>query len=162
MENQIRSTPVDPPKRDLNAPENTVIPKKQSMEVYRPYADTLEDLGGNLSLPSKLSFRCHVQLRDTHTEPFVAKQYHLPPLQQTALEENKQNLLDLGVIEEGPSDWKCSLFVVPQKDNDQQRAQAGWVQTWRVVHDQKSLNIHVLSEKNTLPRIPDIFVIARN
>ena len=101
-----------------------------------------------------------MKLRDASVEPHVARQYSLPPEQRQALEDNIANLIDLGIIEEGKSDWKCSLFVVPQKVNEAQKAEKGWVQTWRVVHDQKPLNVHVLTEEDTLLRIPDIFAIA--
>ena len=152
--------PEDLPEVDLNFSENTVIPEKQWREVYQPYSADFENLKRNLQAPSKLSLTCKVKLRDPTVEPHVARQYSLPPEQKNALDTNIANLIDLGIIEEGDSDWKCSLFVVPQKVNDAQRAEKGWVQTWHVVHDQKPLNVHVLMEEDTLPRIPEIFAIA--
>ena len=92
----------------------------------------------------------------------MAWQYHLPPEQKQGLENNIQNLIDLGMNKTGESDWKCSLFVVPQKVNDAQKKETSWVHVWRVVHDEKPLNMHVKTEEDTLPRIPDIYATASN
>ena len=165
--NDARASALSPETPDkgepdlLDDPSNTFIMRDEWQQVYRPYSKTLEDLRGNLRAPSKLTFKCTVKLKDPNVMPHVARQYTLPPAQKAALEENIQNLLDLGIIEHGDSDWKCSLFVVPQKVNEAQKQEKGWVQTWRVVHDQKPLNVHVLPEEDTLPRIPEIFAIAQ-
>ena len=151
-----------PSETDLNNDVSTIIAKSQWYPIYQPYSGVLEDLKGNLRASSKLTYQCHVKLQDPAVEPHVARQYHLPSEQKQALENNIQSLIDLGIIETGESNWKCSLFVVPQKVNDAHKKETGWVQVWRVVHDQKPLNMHVKTEEDTLPQIPDIYTTATN
>ena len=85
--------------------------------------------------------------------------------QKQALEDNIQRYLDLGIIEEGPSDWKMSLFVVKQHLNSEQQKlkksnSQQWIQSWRVVQDFQPLNACVIPEENTLPLIPDVLRLA--
>ena len=68
----------------------------------------------------------------------------------------------MGIIEYGPSLRKTSLFVVPQKVNEEQRQLLSYhpLQQWRVVPDFIPLNTKVKKIENTLPLIADVFQIA--
>ena len=79
-----------------------------------------------------------------------------------ALEDNIEKYLKMVIIEHGPSEWKTSLFVVPQKVNEEQKRLKTYhpSQHWRVVQDFTPLNAKVQKVENVLPLIPDIFKIA--
>ena len=68
----------------------------------------------------------------------------------------------MGIIEYGPSLWKTSLFVVPQKVNKEQQQLPTYhpSQQWRVVQDFIFLNTKVQKIENTVPLIADVFQIA--
>ena len=84
------------------------------------------------------------------------------PEQKKALDDNITKYLDMGIIEYGPSLWKTSLFVVPQKVNEEQRQLPTYhpSQKWRVVQNFIPLNSKVHKIENTLPLIADVFQIA--
>ena len=84
------------------------------------------------------------------------------PEQKKALEDNITKYLDMGIIEYGPSLWKTSLFVVPQKVNEEQRRLPTYhpSQQRRVIQDFVPLNTKVQKIENTLPLIADVFQIA--
>ena len=109
-----------------------------------------------------LKYPCSVELVTSNVKPVVNNPYQIRSKEQKkALEENIEKFLDFGVIEEGPSEWKTSLFVVRQKTNEKQRSMDPNVQVWRVVQDFTPLNIHVKEQENMLPLIADTFQVAQ-
>ena len=106
----------EPSKMDLHSPTNTIIPREQWYAVYEPFHSQLTDLKGHLRGPQTLPYLCTVNLVDPKTPPFTCPAYPMRhPEQKKALEDNIAKYLDMGIIEYGPSSWKTSLFVVPQR-----------------------------------------------
>ena len=152
-----------PSKIDLHSPTNTIIPRERWYAVYEPFHSQLTDLKGHLRGPQTLPYLCTVNLVDPKTPPFTCPAYPMRhPEQKKALEDNIAKYLDMGIIEYGPSSWKTSLFVVPQKVNKEQRQLPTYhpSQQWRVVQDFIPLNTKVQKIENTLPLIADVFQIA--
>ena len=136
----------EPSKMDLHSPTNTIIPREQWYAVYEPFHSQLTDLKGHLRGPQTLPYLCTVNLVDPKTPPFTCPAYPMRhPEQKKALEDNIAKYLDMGIIEYGPSSWKTSLFVVPQKVNEEQRQLPTYhpSQQWRVVQDFIPLNTKV-------------------
>ena len=159
---EISST-QEPSRVDLLSPTNTIIPREQWYAVYEPFHSQLTDLKGHLRGPQTLPYLCTVNLVDPKTPRFTCPTYPMRhPEQKKALEDNIAKYLDMGIIEYGPSLWKTSLFVVPQKVNEEQRQLPTYhpSQQWRVVQDFIPLNTKVQKIENTLPLIADVFQIA--
>ena len=159
---EISST-QEPSRVDLHSPTNTIIPREQWYAVYESFHSQLTDLKGHLRVPQTLPYLCTVNLVDPKTPPFTCPAYPMRhPEQKKALEDNIAKYLDMGIIEYGPSLWKTSLFVVPQKVNEEQRQLPTYhpSQQWRVVQDFIPLNAKVQKIENTLPLIAHVFQIA--
>ena len=107
---------------DLHSPTNTIIPREQWYAVYEPFHSQLTDLKGHLRGPQTFPYLCTVNLVDHKTSPLTCPAYPMRhPEQKKALEDSITKYLDIGIIEYGPSLWKTTLFVVPQKVNEEQR-----------------------------------------
>ena len=157
------SSSQEPSRVDLHSPTNTIIPREQWYAVYEPFHSQLTDLKGYLRGPQILPYLCTVNLVDPKTPLFTCPAYSMRhPEQKKALEDNITKYLDMGIIEYGPSLWKTSLFVVPQKVNEEQELLPTYhpSQQWRVVQDFIPLNTKVQKIENTLLLIADVFLIA--
>ena len=158
-----RESTLKEPQVDLHSLENTVIPQQKWYPIYEPFHEELTDLEGHLKGNQYLPFECTVKLINPNVTPHVSPPYAINhPEQKKALEDNIEKYLKMGIIEHGPSEWKTSLFVVPQKVNEEQKRLKTYhpSQHWRVVQDFTPLNAKVQKVENVLPLIPDIFKIA--
>ena len=157
------SSSQEPSGVDLHSPTDTIVPRGQWYAVCGPFHSRLADLRGHLCGPQTLPYLCTVNLVDPKTPPFTCLAYPMRhPEQKKALEDNIAKYLDMGIIEYGPSLWKTSLFVVPQKVNEEQRQLPTYQssQQCRVVQDFIPLNTKIQKIENTLPLIADVFQIA--
>ena len=110
------SSGQEPSRVNLHTPTNTIIPREQWYAVYEPFHSQLTNLKGHLRGPQILPYLCTVNFVDPKIPPFTCPAYLMRhPEQKKALEDNIAQYLDMGIIEYGPSLWKTSLFVVPQK-----------------------------------------------
>ena len=151
------------PQVDLHSLKNTVIPQQKWYPIYEPFHEELTDLEGHLKGNQYLPFECMVKLINPNVTPHVSPPYAINHTEQKkALKDNIEKYLKMGIIEHGPSEWKTSLFVVPQKVNEEQKRLKTYhpSQHWRVVQDFTPLNAKVQKVENVLPLIPDIFKIA--
>ena len=92
------------------------------------------------------------RINTKHDEPSNVQQYKLPYKLENIIEEQVEERLKLGIIEESISDYNCPLYVVPRKHDDRTINNK-----WRVVTDLRKLNEATVLEDFPMPTINELF-----
>ena len=85
-------------------------------------------------------------------EPINVRQYKLPYKLEKIIEDQVEEWLKLGIIEESTSSYNCPLYVVPRKHDDRTIDNR-----WRVVTDFRRLNDATIQEDFPMPTINELF-----
>ena len=106
---------------------------------------------------------CNFTSKDPTVETFAIPPYNLrSPEQKQALNDQIKIFISLGIIEEEEATWFTALFVVPQKVDEDQKANDKNAQKWRIIQNFQPINAQVVTEEKALSLVEDVIAIAED
>ena len=138
--------PITPDEVDV-ATSNPDV-RNRLTTLLNNYRDVVAKKGEPLGLTNLAE--CSIE---TQPEASVAyrRQYPLPFSQRTEIDQQVQELLERGVIEESDSPYNAPVLLVKKKDG-----------TSRFVVDFRLLNSTILPQRMSIPNIADLLISFRN
>ena len=125
------------------------IEHKALMEVLKKYEDSVYLKGDKWDgVSANLGYH-KINLKTD--EPVNIKQYKLPYKLEQVVDEQVEEWLKMGVIEESSSPYNCPLYVIPKPKN-----KITGEQRWRVVTDFRALNSQTVTEEFPMPSIQEV------
>ena len=148
--NVITKSRVDTILNLANINELKKLEQKALKQVLEKYGDSVY-LEGDKWHGVTTSLGYH-RIHTKTDEPINVRQYKLPYKLEKIIEDQVEEWLKLGIIEESTSSCNCPLYVVPRKHDDRTIDNR-----WRVVTDFRRLNDATIQEDFPMPTINELF-----
>lgn len=105
---------------------------------------TVFDFGKKSQTPSIPASRIRHRIHTESAHPIRQKPYRVAPSERKIIDEQVQEMLEKGIIQESASPWAAPVILVKKKDG-----------TWRFCVDYRRLNSVTKKDVYPLPRIDD-------